>query len=49
VAGGGRPAAEEEPTGPERGAIGRKENERKKKIGGAHMGKMVISLVGLTP
>jgi hypothetical protein len=27
---------------------GRKEKERRKKIGGAHRGKMVISLVGLT-
>jgi hypothetical protein len=28
---------------------GRKEKGRSKKIGGAHMGKMVILLVGLTP
>jgi hypothetical protein len=40
---------EEEPAELERGANGRKENERrKKKIGGAHRGKMVISLVSLT-
>jgi hypothetical protein len=45
VVGGGRPAEEEEPAGLDR----RKENGRNKKVGGAHRGKRVISLVGLTP
>jgi hypothetical protein len=56
VVGGGRPAEEEEPAaGLENGReelVGldrRKENGRKKKVGGAHKGKRVISLVGLTP
>jgi hypothetical protein len=56
VVGGGRPAEEEEPAaglenGREEpaGLDRRKENGRKKKVGGAHRGKRVISLVGLTP